>query len=214
MPFVFRAFLRILLLAALCLIAGCAKPTVTVDAFSGKAEKVSADARYIILPGATDVDPGDLTFTEYKIHLEGMLRNLGYAVTDDKTKAGAVAFLSWSSRETVQYSASPGVGVGIGVGSGGYYDRDRDWGGGRFFGLGVGFPLGGGESYARWRHNVTLDAKSLDPAGVPDKSLWKVRLGADSNEDNLRVLMPAMLDAAKAYIGKDTPGPVTVEMKE
>ncbi len=208
-----RTARNIVLLAVLCLAAGCAKPTATVDALSAPSASMPQNAGYLILPGMDGIKADDLYFVEYKNDLAAVLRGMGYQVTDDAAKAAAVVRLSWGGRETVLYTDpyGPSVGIGVGSGSGGYYDRDWDrWGGGSFFGLGVGFPVGGSaQASSRWRHTVVLEARSLPQ----DVSLWKVTLNTESGSDNLRGLMPALLQAAKPYIGKATSGPVTVPLE-
>lgn len=196
-------------------LAGCAKPTLTVDGLAAPEGGAPANLRYAILPGMPETRPDDLQFMEYKNHLIPVLRGLGLSVAEDGKEATAVVLFSYQTRETATYSdgGGPTVGIGVGSGSGGYHDRG--WGGGNFFGLGIGVPVGGGQPVSRYRHIVILDAV----AGTPDMrnkgaSLWKITLSAENGENNLRAAMPAMLEAAKPYIGKDTHGAVTVELKK
>ncbi|SBW06448.1 exported hypothetical protein [uncultured delta proteobacterium] len=196
---------------------GCAKPTATVDGLAAPGGGVPANLRYAILPGMADTRPDDLQFVEYKNHLIPVLRGLGLAVAEDGEQATATVLLSYHTSEMMTYSdgSGPTVGIGVGSGSGGYYDRDWGWGGGSFFGLGIGVPMGGGQTVSRYKHAVILDAV----AGTPDPrnkgaSLWKITVTADNGENNLRALMPAMLEAAKPYIGKDTHGAVTVPLEK
>lgn len=198
-------------------VAGCAKPTLTVDGLSVPAGNIPANLRYAILPGMADTRPDDLHFVEYKNHLAPVLRGLGLFVAEDGKQATAAVLFSYHTREITTYSdgSGPTVGIGVGSGSGGYYDRDWGWSGGNFFGLGIGVPVGGGQAVSRYKHIVVLDAV----AGAPDMrnkgaSLWKITLTAESGADNLRGIMPAMLEAAKPYIGKDTHGAVTVELEK
>ncbi len=213
-----RAFPRILCLLALCLAAaGCARPSMTVNALAGRPDGAADRASYVILPGAADIPANDLLFAEYRGHVARLLQETGFAVAGSPAEAGAAVFLSYATREMAAYPG-PGPTVGVGVGSGGYSDRDWDgWGGGRFFGLGIGIPVGGGRVVTRYRHSVTLDAKTFTPgAAVPDSGtgLWKVTLTVDNDADILRLIMPAMLEAAKPYINTDSHGPVTVAFEE
>lgn len=201
---------------------GCAKPTMTVDGLAAPSGGVPANLSYVILPGMADTRPDDLQFVEYKSHLTAVLRGLGLAVAEDGKQATATVLLSYHTGEMMTYSdgSGPTVGIGVGSGSGGYYDRDWGWGGGSFFGLGIGVPMGGGQTVSRYKHVVVLDAVAGSPDArnptMRDKgaSLWKITLTADSGENSLRAVMPAMLEAAKPYIGKDTHGAVTVELEK
>ena len=212
-----HTFRWIFLCLALSLpLAGCAKPTLTVDGLAAPAGDVPAGLRYAILPGMANTRPDDLQFVEYKNHLASTLRGLGFSLAEDGGRATATVLLSYHTLATSYSDGSgPSVGIGIGSGSGGYYDRDWGWSGGNFFGLGIGVPLGGGQAGTHYRHTVVLDAV----AGTYEKrdkaaSLWKITLAAESDTNDLRGIMPAMLEAARPYIGKDTHGAVTVTLEQ
>ena len=130
-------------------------------------------------------------------------------MTDDEKQATATVFFSYHTRETGAYSDSGGPSVGIGIGS-----SSRGHLGGTFFGLGIGVPITGSPSDAAYYHTVVLDALTGAP-GNSDKntSLWKVTLTTERGTNNLRGIMPAMLESAKPYIGKHTEGPVTVTLE-
>lgn len=208
-----RHTFRWLFVCLACLAAvGCAKPTVTVDALSAPMGDASPWASYAVMPGMADVRKSDLTFVEYKILLSGVLRELGFTVEEDAKRATATILFSYQSHAVPSSSASGGSTVGIGLGSGCYSGHG---GGGSFFGLGLGFPVGGGQPAMPYRHVILLDAVvGGGPGAGTDKTanLWKVTLTADSDENNLRALMPAMLNAARPYIGKDSHGPVGVAL--
>ena len=195
---------------ALCflLVSGCARPLVlTVDSMGTPGQ----DARYVILPGMDSVRGDDLFFVEYKRQLAQLLGSMGYQVTENEADATAVVLLSWQTavETTTVHGGGPVVGMGMGSSSGGYHRS------GPFFGLGVGFPLGGGSGPSRtYRYQITLDAVSfaLDADSPASKSLWKVILAAADDENNLRAAFPAMLEAAKPYIGADSHGPISVSV--
>ncbi len=210
-----RAFHRFFVCLILCLaIAGCAKPSMRLDALSASANGDLPDVRYVILPGSTEVRPNDLLFIEYKEHLAAVLRDLGCAVTEDESQATAIVLLSWWIRDTEVYygDSAPTVGVGAGWGN----SADWGWGNGSFFGIGLGVPVDGEHSVTRHRYMVALDALAASPDHGKEKggSLWKVMLSTKNSSDSQRVIIPAMLDAARPYIGKDTRGPVTVTLGE
>ncbi len=210
---VFRRFFVCLILGLA--LAGCAKPSMQLDALSASESGAMPDVRYLILPGSTEVRADDLLFIEYKEHLAAVLRGLGCEVTEDSGRATAIVLLSWLVRDTEVYygNNSPSVGIGAGWGNSGY---GPGWGNGNFFGLGLGFPVGGEQGVTRHRYMVVLDALAANPNSTTDKSksLWKVMLSSQNSSDSPRVVIPAMLDAAGPYIGKDTRGPVTVTLDE
>lgn len=228
----FAVIRAVALVFALIVLAGCAKQAVHVDSL-GQAHR---DERYIIQPGQAEVRPDDLNFLEYKGQVANLLQSLGYQVTEDERLATAEVRLSYGVQEAIIYSGSDSdTRVGIGMGTGGGYYRD-DWGrgwspGGSFFGIGLGFPLGGGsEPKSSWRYMIVLDAVALPPKAAPTKakakaaappvepaevkSLWKTTIVGTGDDGNLRGVFPVMLNAAREYIGKDSGGPIKVEVKD
>ncbi len=208
-----NVFHRFLVCLALCLaVTGCAKPSVRVDTLSASAGGALPDVRYAILPGMPEIRNDDLSFLEYQKQLASMLRDLGCAVTEDGNQATGAVLLSWQASEKIAYYEDSGPTVGIGAGSSSY--DGPGWGGGSFLGLGIGIPMGDGQAVMRYRYMVVLDAVAVSPGNGTSKpkSLWKVTLSSESDADSLRTVMPAMLEAAKPYIGKTTPGPVSVTL--
>ena len=189
--------------------AACSKPTVTVDALSASTGNASPEIRYAILPGTAEIRADDLRFVEYKGHLARVMRELGFIVTEDSAQATATVLLSYHARGIDVYAdnSAPTVGIGIGSGSGGRRGIS-------FFGLGIGVPIGNSQPDARYIHTVVLDAATRNPEGTGKNTrLWKAVLTTESNSETLRGIMPAMLESAKPYLGKDTRGVVTATLE-
>lgn len=204
-----RLFTALVLVCLPLLAAGCG-PTLQmrVEALGG----AHMEQNYAILPGQADTRPGDLFFEEYKSRLAGVLRSLGYRVTEDAKDASAAVLLSFSGSEEdpAYYYAPSGPRVGVGMGSG--YPYGSGWGG-SVFGVGVGFPLGNSAPPPpRHRYRIGLDAVTLGKDGTPQdgKSLWEVRLNATGGDGDQRAAFAAMLDAARPYIGRDSKGTVNL----
>ena len=209
MFFAHHTFHRVLV-CLLCCLAGCAKSTVTVNALSVAAGDAPPGIHYSILPGMAEIRADDLQFLEYKAHLVHVLRELGLMVTDNDRQATATVLFSYHTREIGAYADNGGPSVGIGIGS-----SSRGHRGGSFFGLGIGVPIASSHSDAAYCYTVVLDAVTGTPGGADkNTSLWKVTLTAERGINNLRGIMPAMLNAAKPYIGKHSQGPVTVAFEE
>ncbi len=201
------------------LTAGCARPTARIDSL-GEAHRGEL---YLIKPGQANVRPDDLYFAEYKGQVARLLKSLGYQVTEDDKQATAAVLLSYDARMFGDSGGSSDTRVGIGMGTGSYHGRDWDDGGwspgGSFFGLGLGFPLGGGSSSSpRWRYMIVLDAVAFAAKGAAKeqgnvKSLWKTSITSTGDDGDLRSVFPDMLDAAAQYIGRDSKGSVTVKLQ-
>ena len=197
---------------AIVLFSGCSpmvnKYHVSIDAITAPKTSLQPET-YVIKPLGDEQNSSDLRFQRYTQHLEKMLNQKGYKLATHANLAEQIIYFSYGLekvQEERHIYQEPEVSVGI------------SW----------GFPYG----YYRWHHPfwhdvgytsyrtyerryilynryITIVAKDQH-----NKELWRVDTSSIGKSNNLRKIIPLLIDASEPYIGTDTQGAIELTIKE
>ncbi len=191
----------ILALTLLFVATGCSKVVnkyhVTIDAISHTGSTISPSS-YVIKPLGEETDPNDLHFQRQRQALENVLKELGYTSTHENLAEQIIYFdygIEQIKDETITYQ-EPTLSIGMGWSfPHGYRHRYYDpfWNDLRY------------TSYRTYQKNYKLFNRyivilSKDQTG---KELWRIDAKSIGESDNLRKIVPLLIQAVKPYIGSN-----------
>ena len=198
---------------ALLLTTGCAPATpkyrVTIDAITAP-NTVVAPSSYSIKALKKETDPNSLKFQYHAQKLKTILNTQGYNEVDSYSAKQVIYFDYGIEKvqELTQTYSEPDISIGMSWGYP-YHYRGR-----HYHPFWNNYGYGGtyttySKTYTYYNRFITLLAKT--PAG---KELWRVDLSSVGESQNLKKIVPLLLDAAIPYIGKNTEEPVKIVVKE
>ena len=192
--------------AVAALTGGCARVTVSVNAFADPS--APAALRYVVLPADEAIRTDDLEFREYAGYARRALARQGFTEATSLDQAGLVVLMRYGMSEprrvvtSVQRPAfrhSWGFGYGFGYGRHGYFaEYDTLIETRTVYSYSLQLSAGDAETYRRRREL---------------KELWRVTAEASDGRGDPRAIMPYLVVAAAPYAGRDTGRAVTVRLK-
>ncbi len=194
-----KSILAIIILFAA---TGCSRTInkyhVNIDAISNTGSTI-APSSYSIKPLGKETDPNGLLFQRQSKELTQMLNELGYTPSGHENLAMQIIYFDYGIEkikdETVTYQ-EPSVSVGMSWGYPyGYRHRYYDpfWNDIRY------------TSYRTYQKNYKLFNRyivilSKDQTG---KELWRIDASSVGESENLRKIIPLLINASKPYIGSN-----------
>ncbi len=218
-----RGLLFILPLISL-LLQGCA-PSFRVEIDSISDTESATKPNYILWPGAKEIEMDDLQYREYSRYIERVLASLGYSKSTDLAKADIAIFFSYGvgDPETHEYTYAVPTWGQI---NGSYHTSGtiNTYGDTSIYSATTthtpAYGITGSTtqvgSYTTYLRHMILDAIDLEEYRTTKKlkQVWKTTVTSSGYSDDLRKVLPAMVAAAKSYIGKDTGKKVKVILSE
>ncbi|MBI1335520.1 MAG: DUF4136 domain-containing protein [Phycisphaera sp.] len=194
--------------AAIALIlSGCGTVYKTrVSALSAEPHKTPIT--YVIYPRDKSVHREDLEFVEFASVVERGLAKLGYERVSDPEQANSVIFISVGmSRPQVD---TPGQTVPIY----GYFGGSVNAGSGA---RNTEFnQVNSSQTVTRFYHYLRIEALDLAPYRESGqyKPIWRTTATTTDPTDDMRKVLPYLVEACTRYIGKTTPSQVVVNLPD
>jgi len=222
-----KKYASILLLFALATflgVAGCAATiNVAIDSISDKG--VAAKTNYVLFPGTKDIGEDDLQYREYARYVERVLASLGYNKAVNIADADIAIFFSYGIGDPVTKQFTSTVPTwGQINGSSHTSGTINTYGDTAIYSETTTYTPDFGitgsaveiTSYTIYRRHMVLDAIDLEEYRTTQKlkQVWKTSATSSGASGDLRRVLPALVAAAKPYIGKDTGKRVKVALSE
>ncbi len=197
----------LLMLSAACTVSP--KVTVAVDAISATA--VADDPRYVLVPVVAGVDESDLHFREYAEHIHNALKGSGMRRAESAELANVEIEVNYGSSPQQRLVTVPGLHRRASLNDRHCVHRDprgrcRQWRSRLFSDRFDLFDRQVGDNVrVRSYYRIFLTLEAFDKTAVEKRSpLWVTRARIESNRSDMRLAMPALIEAAADYIGEDT----------
>lgn len=185
------------------------KYRVTIDAITNPNSSIKPSS-YTIKSLGDDTDSNSLKFQQQSQYLIKLLNKKGYSQSSHENLAEQIIYFDYGiekiKEETRSYS-EPDVSFGISWGYPfGYYHQ-------RYH------PFWHDVSYSSYRtyrktyrvFNRYIVILAKDQLG---KELWRVDVSSIGESDNLKKIVPLLIEASEPYIGTDTDKPVHLVIEE
>jgi len=192
-------------IVTLLLLTGCTpmvnKYRVSIDAITNPNIDIAPNS-YIIEPLGKSTDKNSLEFQRHSSQLMKILGKKGYVQPYSSALAKQIIYFDYGidkiKEETRTYS-QPNISFGF---SHGYYSTF--W---------SDFMYSGYTTYQKTYtlYNRYIEILAKNQAG---KELWRVDVSSVGESKDLKSIVPILLEASEAYIGKDTNKPVNLVIKE
>jgi len=196
---------RTMTIVVLLLLTGCTpminKYRVSIDAITNPNIDIAPNS-YIIEPLGKSTDKNSLEFQRHSSQLMNILAKKGYVQPYSSALAKQIIYFDYGidkiKEETRTYS-HPNISFGF---SHGYYNTF--W---------SDFMYSGYTTYQKTYtlYNRYIEILAKNQAG---KELWRVDVSSVGESKDLKSIVPILLEASEAYIGKDTNKPVNLVIKE
>ena len=196
---------RTMTIVTLLLLTGCTpmvnKYRVSIDAITNPNIDIAPNS-YIIEPLGKSTDKNSLEFQRHSSQLMKILGKKGYVQPYSSASAQQIIYFDYGidkiKEETKTYS-QPNISFGF---SHGYYNTF--W---------SDFMYSGYTTYQKTYtlYNRYIEILAKNKAG---KELWRVDVSSVGESKDLKSIVPILLEASEAYIGKDTNKPVNLVIKE
>jgi len=200
-------FYPLLLLLILLSSLGCSSTTqgphysIEINAIS-KDGKYIPPSHYMIKPLRSSINPEDLYFQQYRNHLATLLNDMGYKPVENASEAQQIIYFDYGIEKIKESKVTyhePNLWLGMSWGFPHrrhhhprlYHDpfwRDIRYGSYRTY----------QENYQLFNRHITLLSK--DPS---NKELWRIDASSVGEEQNLRTIVPLLLNAVSPYIGSN-----------
>jgi len=200
----------ILPLLILFMATGCSRTInqyhVKIDAITHTGERI-APSSYTIKPLGEDTDPNDLYFQRQSQHLAKTLNALGYTPVSYENLAEQIIYFDYGIEkikdEIVTYQ-EPTISVGMGWGFPYHRYYSPFWNDVRY------------TSYRTYQKHYQLFNRyivilSKDQLG---KELWRIDTSSVGSSENLRKIIPLLIDTSKPYIGSNHDEVIRLSIKE
>jgi hypothetical protein len=203
----------ILLSSTLLIWSGCtpviSKYRVTIDAITAPDSSVKPSS-YTIKALGTETDKNSLKFQQQSHHLVKLLNKKGYTQSSYENLAEQIIYFDYGIEKIKEESRT-------------YSEPDIS------FGLSWGYPFGyyhhhyhpfwhevGYSSYRTYRKTYRLFNRYIvilakDQIG---KELWRVDVSSIGESDNLKKIIPLLIEASEPYIGTNTDKPIHIVIEE
>lgn len=167
---------------------------------------------YVLLPANKDVKPNDLQFKEYANYINRALKQNGFILAKDLTKASIAIFLGYGigKPQKNQHTYSIPTYGQTGISSSNTYGSLTT----HTPSYGITGSTTHTETYITYFRYMFLDASDLAEYRKSKKEiqLWKTKVTSTGSSGDLRLVFPVLVAASKDYIGTNTGKKILVEM--
>ena len=203
----------ILISSILLISTGCtpviSKYRVTIDAITAPNSSIKPSS-YAIKALGEETDKDSLKFQQQSQHLVKLLNAKGYTQNSHESLAEQIIYFDYGiekiKEETRTYS-EPDVSFGVSWGYpfGYYHSRYHP------FWQEVGFS-----SYRTYRKTYRLFNRYIVILAKEQtgKELWRVDVSSIGESDNLKKIIPLLIEASEPYIGTNTDKPIHLVIEE
>jgi hypothetical protein len=226
--------IKLLLLAAVLLVSGCATmgpPQFNVAISSLASPRAATEKTYILLPGNKGVTWNDLQFQEYAVYVMRVLAAHGFVPVKtlqkadlEKADVAIILFYGIGDPETHQYSYSLPVFGQTGIASSNTYGTVSSYGGSASYSgtttytpsygvTGYTTQTGSYTDYLRYARITAYDYQKFLKT-KEQVELWKTTITSVGSSGDLRQVFPIMIAAASPYIASNTGKVVDVSLHE
>ena len=205
-----KNFLQLITLGLLLSLTACSvtpKYNVTVDAIATPNLTQTASVKSVqVKPLKQGVNPEGLIFQKHQRKLLELLQTQGY--TSTQTAPDEIVYLDYGidlvSKQTDTY-IEPDIQLGISFGyPSGFYGHHY-----YPFWNDFNYYRSYQRSYNLYNRHVTLLSKTS-----VGKELWRVDVSSMGQSNNLKKIIPLLLESALPYIGKNTDEPIKIIVRE
>jgi len=203
----------ILILLIHLILTGCSpiinKYRVTIDAITNPDSSIQPSS-YTIKALGSNTDKDSLRFKRQSQYLVKLLNKKGYTQSTQESLAQQIIYFDYGiekiKEDRVSYS-EPAVSFGVSWGYPFGYYRHRY----HPFWHNVGYSSYRtyNRTYRLFNRYIVISAKNQK-----NREMWRVDVSSIGESDNLKKIIPLLIEVAEPYIGKDTDKPVRVVVEE
>jgi len=206
-----KSFMWGITLWTIFLTTGCSpivsKYKVTLDAITAPNIQLSPSS-YTVKALDKNSNIESLRFQQQLIELHKILKNQGFKKVDNASLAEQTIYFDYGIEKILQETktyAEPDISFGLSwgypYGAYGYHYHP--------FWSDMGYYRSYRKTYNYYNRYITLLAKDKT-----QKELWRVDVSSIGESQNLKKIIPLLLEASELYLGKNTEEPIKLIIKE